>query len=380
MTQTNDKQQAARVGLAFSGGDFVAASEPDIRDGQPVRRFRKDLISAGTYRHPGGQWTLEVTPERMDRWVAAFGRMRDGGVDVEVVVDHRMDAEAVRGYLVGMDREGDTLYGVHELIGEDAIRLASTVKNVSVLIEKDFRDGQGRSYGEAITHSSIVQQPLVPGQKGFVPIAASRGGDEAAEILLLSRPACLDEQTLLEVREMLGADADVTAETALPLIRERLSELTQRLEKLAAEKPGLVKQAEELTAHVEQLQAKLADADDRGTVDPESLEVLAEGVETRIDGLVERGRLAPAAAAMARELLVGAPGERNVLMLSRRASRTSTALAREVLGILEANVPTPLGEQTGPQAIALGRIIPDESESDHDPTVTKSMIASAGTA
>jgi hypothetical protein len=77
MTQTNDKQQAARVGLAFSGGDFVAASEPDIRDGQPVRRFRKDLISAGTYRHPGGQWTLDVTPERMDRWVAAFGRMRE---------------------------------------------------------------------------------------------------------------------------------------------------------------------------------------------------------------------------------------------------------------------------------------------------------------
>ena len=67
-------------------------------------------------------------------------------------------------------------------------------------------------------------------------------------------------------------------------------------------------------------------------------------------------------------------------MLSRRASRTSTALAREVLGILEANVPTPLGEQTGPQAIALGRIIPDESKSDHDPTVTKEMIASAGTA
>lgn len=378
MTETNDKQQAARVGLAFSGGDFVAASEPDIRDGQPVRRFRKDLISAGTYRHPSGQWTLKVTPERMDRWVAAFGRMRDGGVDVEVVVDHRMDAEAVRGYLVEMAREGDTLYGVHELVGEEAIRLASTVKNVSILIEKDFRDGQGRSYGEAITHSSIVQQPLVPGQMGFVPIAASRGG-EAAEILLLSRPGRLDEQMLAEVREMLGDDVDVTAETALPLIRERLSTLTQRLETLSAEKPGLVSQTEELTAQVEQLQAKLAEVDDRGAVDPESLEMLAEGVETRIDGLVERGRLAPAAAAMARELLVGAPGERNVLMLSRRASRTSTALAREVLGILEANTPAALGEQTGPQAIALGRIIPDESESDHDPAVTKAMIASAGT-
>ena len=378
MTQTNDKQQAARVGLAFSGGDFVAASEPDVRDGQPVRRFRKDLISTGTYRHPSGQWTLEVTPERMDRWAAAFGRMRDGGVDVEVVVDHRMDAEAVRGYLVEMIREGDTLYGVHELIGEEAIRLASTVKNVSILIEKDFRDGQGRSYGEAITHSSIVQQPLVPGQKGFVPIAASRGG-EAAEILLLSRPACLDEQTLAEVREMLGGDADVTAETALPLVRERLSTLTQRLEKLSVEKPGLVKQTEELTAQVEQLQAKLAEVDGRSAVDPESLEVLAEGVEARIDGLVDRGRLAPAAAAMARTLLVGAPGERNVLMLSRRASRTSTAPARDVLGILEANTPAPVGEQTGPQAIALGRIVPDESASDHDPSVTKAMIASAGT-
>jgi len=380
MTRTDDEQQAARVGLAFSGGQFVAASEPDVRDGQPVRRFRKDLISTGTYRHPGGQWTLEVTPDRMDRWVAAFGRMRDGGVDVEVVVDHRMDAEAVRGYLVEMTREGDTLYGVHELIGDDAIRLAATVKNVSVLIEKDFRDGQGRSYGEAITHSSIVQQPLVGGQKGFVPIAASRGGAEPADILLLSRPARLDEQMLAEVREMLGADVDVTAENALPLIRERLSKLTGRLEKLSAEKPGLVKQAEELTAEVEQLRSKLADVDDRAAVDPESLEVLAEGVETRIDGLVERGRLAPAAAAMARELLVGTPGERNVLMLSRRASRTSTALARQVLGILEANAPAPVGEQTGPQAIALGRIVPDESEADHDPTVTKAMIASAGTA
>lgn len=157
------------TGLAAEGH---ATTDPAT--GQPVQRFVKAVIRTGVYIHPTQGWKLEVTPERIDGWVAAFGKMRANGVRVEVPVDHSFKADDNRGFVVDAYREGDRLMMVHELIGQDAIALAGRA-DVSVWIEPNFKDGKGVQYGEAIIHSSLVQKPVVPGLGAFVPMAASMG-------------------------------------------------------------------------------------------------------------------------------------------------------------------------------------------------------------
>ena len=149
----------------------------------------RPLLKVGFYKHPLKGWTLDVDHERIDRLVAAFDRMKADGIDVEVVEDHRSEAAAVLGYVTGLRRQGDWLIGTHELRGERAIDLAERVHNSSVMIEPEYRGGNGTFYGEAILHSSIVTQPVVPGQAAFVPperIAASMAGADPVPVYSLT--------------------------------------------------------------------------------------------------------------------------------------------------------------------------------------------------
>jgi len=172
--------------LAASATPFVADEGVSQAGGEapPRKRFVKDLIAVGDYTHPEKQWSLHVTPERLDAWVEHFNAARANGIDFEVTLDHSPSARSVIGYLTSIYRDGHRLMGVHEFIGDDAIDLAQRVKNVSVEIDPDFVDGKGVRYGESIVKSSLVQQPVVPGQLAFSPlrIAASRSrvGEEDA--------------------------------------------------------------------------------------------------------------------------------------------------------------------------------------------------------
>lgn len=384
------KDQASRIAANFKGQTSRPASLRLAVGEQPTQRFLKDLIAVGLYRHPVFEWELDVNTDRMDQWIGAFNRMQENGVDVEVVVDHRMDAEAVRGYLVAMFRGGtddvmavypeaddpERLYGVHEMRGEDAIELAQTVRNVSVLIERDFKDGKGVSYGEAISHSSIVQQPVVPGQEGFVPVAASKGVNRSAPIFVLHNRSRSDndrsdgmtiEELIEKMKPVLGAGDELTEENLL-------SRMTERLEASATALEERDKKIGELTADLETAKAA-SKGGETPEVPAETLDMLAEGVETKVESLVAAGKLTPEAATKAKAFLIGT-GDKNQLALSRTVSGTPKSIAAEVLDILATNDPVKLGEQTKGQA--LSRQTPGDGTPDLDPDVTKEMIAEAG--
>ncbi len=84
------------------------------------------------------------------------------------------------GTLTGFYVEGGKLMGVHEFADEDAVKIAQRCKNVSVEIHPNYKDGKGNEYGEMVFKSSLVQQPVVPGQSPF--IAASIAGEQADEV------------------------------------------------------------------------------------------------------------------------------------------------------------------------------------------------------
>ena len=149
-------------GIGHEGALPVTAGSRDLADDVNTQVFKKDMLKIGVYEHPVYEWTLDITEERLHRFVAAFKEMKAGGVDVEIPIDHSRSAADNLGYVVDMFVEEDedgvlTLYGMHEIRGEDAIDIVSRNKNVSVCIEREFTDGKGHSYGEAIVHSSVDQ-------------------------------------------------------------------------------------------------------------------------------------------------------------------------------------------------------------------------------
>ena len=172
------------------------AAESVTEDGQPVRRFRKELIRTGSYVKASEGLEFEVTATQLDKWALTFSQMKANGVKVPVPAGHTFDVEKNRGWVVDMFRDGATLIGVIDLIGE-AIALAGT-SDVSIYSPPELVDGHGNRYEWPITHVALCTDPVIPGLGGFVPIAASQGATPVnVPVLTLS-----DESTKTEVHAM----------------------------------------------------------------------------------------------------------------------------------------------------------------------------------
>jgi len=132
-----------------------------------MKRFRHLLLKTGKYWKGGKEFVF--TAERLKTLVRNFQLMRKNGVDVKVVVDHRLDAEGSRGVVnnIVFDEKSGELSVVHELPDEDA-NLPERCSTVSAMVVPSFTDGHGNKYGECVLHSSYVQSPVVPAQPAAI--------------------------------------------------------------------------------------------------------------------------------------------------------------------------------------------------------------------
>ncbi len=375
-----DQNRAARMFLDGPDGDgFRLADGIKSEHGVESGTFVKDIIRTGTYTHPVHGWTLDVTPDRMDQWVAAFNRMQGNGVDVEVVKDHDLGADSVLGYVTKMFRDGDVLYAAHEMRGKNAIDLAKRVKNVSVLLEREHKDGKGVVYGEAITHSSVVQQPVVPGQEPFVQIAASVGGatERVPRYLLGTRETeTMTDETLKALRGLLGAGDDLTADNAMGRVKERLDTVTGEKDKHSAKVTELQGQLTALEAKVK-AGGKPEPIAKAASLPADLVEQMAVTGEQQLSLLVETGKITPAVRVKLAASLIGGNTGRNIMAMSVGDGGKKSLLSN-IVDALRDNDVVKLGEQTGAQAQMLSRVVPGSPEPDFDEATNKEMIEQAG--
>lgn len=369
-------QTMARFGL-FGPSDAAFAEtggEYELENGLVAQDFEKDALHIGSYEHPKHGWKLRMTRDRIGRLVQAFALMTKNGVDVEVVVDHKLDAESVRGYTKDMQVGDDGGLMVRlQMRGEGAIELAKTVKNVSVLIDRDFKDGKGRSYGEAITHVSLCQQPVVPGQAEFVPVAASASGAANYPVLTFSQEGGqeMDPKLLKKIQELVGGD-EVTEETALSRVLDHLASTTE-------ERDQLKEQVKTLSDADPEKTKKDDDKDGKLSLDPEIAEQAAATATRELDMLVEKGRITPAVKDKLALALVGEAGDRKSFALSIVGGNGKQSILTMVVDALRDNDPIELAKKTGAQVIPLSREVPgsEESEKEDAETITE-MVEMAG--
>lgn len=183
---------------------MLAGTRTDA-NGQPVKSFVKDLIRVGTWRDPRTGDEFSVTKDDLERWTREFSRMRENGVKVHVPSGHTDDPDKNRGWCEGMFHDGTTLFGNIDLVGEDAIAMASTAE-VSIYAPSRLVDGKGNTYDNPIAHVALTPVPVISGQGGFVPITASRGGTEQVPVYRLAQETTTMNPQLLAVAKALGVD------------------------------------------------------------------------------------------------------------------------------------------------------------------------------
>ena len=151
LATTSPMQPAVMLGLGL----------PAHVSGLPAFYYWKDAIVVGSYTHPAGRFSLDITREKLDGYADNFNRMKSNGVAVPILMDHTQSAAATLGWIVQVQRRGDRLLELHQFLGESARDIGLRNK-VSLGIDPNFIDGKGNQYGEAIVHSAITPVPVVP--------------------------------------------------------------------------------------------------------------------------------------------------------------------------------------------------------------------------
>lgn len=200
---------------------------PTEIEGQPVAYRRKEIARAGKYVHRGTRKEFELTPARLAALSAAFRKRFAKGIKPPITpyhVDPEADfnADDTLGYVVGVEQDGESLYGTLQLIGERALSAAAR-NDVSIATVADAVDADGEQYGESLHHVSLTPDPALSHLKPYLKIAASAGGGPARKALILSAAYGSSPMDLKKIRAALKLADDVPDDKVLEQAAERLS-------------------------------------------------------------------------------------------------------------------------------------------------------------
>lgn len=332
---------------SLPGGFRPGGAASTDANGQPRRRYVKDLIRVGDFvkADSAGEQQIKIDQVRLSHWAEMVKQLVADGNPIPVTSGHDMtgDPDKARGFLLGAFVEGDTLYGDIELVGQKAIESASTA-HVSIYSPPSFKDGSGRTYEWPIRHVALTTDPVINGQKPFIPIAASRDAKpDEVPVFQLSTESDMD---LKKLQAALGITTDLTAANAEQAIVAAFDAAKKSASpdtaKLQADLAAANTENASLKKQVVELKPISLSADVRG--------VLEEAVDAKIGMLVDTARIAPGVGKLLKPILCG-----SALMLSREANGGQQSRAMALLDALKDNNPADFTPKTGEQYLALSR-------------------------
>jgi hypothetical protein len=312
-----------------------------------VQLFRKAIARIGKFVDQGGK-RFEITAAHLSHWATTFRKMKRAGIEVGIPSSHdaEFDSRENMGRVVDMWPEGDRLIAKCECVGDDAIR-AATRNNCSINSPVSWRDGEGRTWKQAITHLALTPRPIIPGLESFVPIEASHRKD--AEM----------EEFLKKLKEMLGLkEAPADEEAALVAIKASF-------EAGSSERKELEKTITQLKKKSKKGEPK-DEGDPKPTPQPDgmTLSLALENRGAKITRLLEQGRIKPSQAKKLAELFIGeqdAAADESPLVLSFQ--KGWHGVFDSVMTVLEENPAVKTDESTGIQSLRLGQDIQGKEDS-----------------
>ncbi len=357
MPQKPRKDANANHRVIPCGSLRITAGLSRDANGQPVREYVKDLIRAGDWYKASTGQQFSLSEADLDTYVETYTRMSKSGVKVYVPAGHTNDPEKNRGYVTAMWREGATLFARIQLIGDDAVSMASR-SEVSVCIVPEIVAGDGTKFSDAIEHVALVSDPVINGQGKFVPIAASRGTVQAP-VYRLAQENSMD--ALKKVAAALGIEVtDAMDEAGLTeAITAKIGAMKTEMNKAKGDVAEMGKTIAASRAKIDALEK------DKGLPTPnvDAVEAKAETVGLKLKNLADTGKIGAKAHKAFTDLLCGSDANRPGLCLSREvasAAGLAAPLADSVIAALELNEPVATGVKTGSQS--LSRVVPGDDK------------------
>lgn len=351
---TTPNLKTAIVCAMTAPGGFTRASARTVDDnGVPRQKFVKELIRDGEFTK--GEQKFRVTPEIRQHWEATHRKFVGAGNSVGVPTSHeawhKQDSDENRGFVRELFNEGDSLYGVIELIGDDAISAASR-SNVSIYAQPKFKDGNGTEYDWPIRHAALTDQGVIPGLGEFIPIAASHDSTPAqVPVFTLSTENPTMSIDLKKLGEKLGIEDELTEKNAIDAISLAFDNAGKAKADAIKAKDAKIKSLEEQVKANQPIELSHSE---RG--------LAKRLVNEKLDGLVKDGKIIPAVREALAPLVTGSD-----LMLSFGDNTDSTGL--QIVEALQQNDIVKLGEQTGRQVVELSH--PTTSEKSADPDLAE---------
>lgn len=323
--------------LALSCGP----TEPVVLSGDGLR-LMKELVRVGRYT-PDGKRVVEITPRWLDHWEKTFLAFTKAGNKVPLPLTHdgAKDPDKNRGWVREVFRRGDSLFGIVELHGPDADRLAKTT-DVSIYSPPQYRDGAGNEFKYPITHVALCTDPMVGNLDGFRVIAASLSSKENDV-----------PTTFASIAKELGLADDADAAAIIAAIKklkggDKSKEVKAQLDAVSKER--------------DDLKLSLAAATKREDPAPQLVKLSKRVVEQDIDKLVADNRVSKATADELKAALASDDAVKFSLV-------TGDERVEKIIAALAKNKVIENGERTGTQTIEMSR---RESDSGGDePDVVK---------
>lgn len=211
----------------------------------------KEICPPGKYnvnRLDGTTGEETFTPERLNRWVQNFRRMKASGLRVPAPFRHDPKMVATDGNLPDDDSRNNAgwweelfvdsngkLHGILDVPDNhpDKDKLGTTIQEVSPLVLSKWKDGAGREWDDAMVHIACVTHPVVPGQSNFKPLESSEPLASAMSFAMSSlvpgsQPNISDGPTgslmdLIKKLRSLNPPIDLPNDTTPMNLAERLS-------------------------------------------------------------------------------------------------------------------------------------------------------------
>lgn len=319
------------------GGFQPGGSQWDDENGQPHRRYVKELARVGEFRRRSDGNTYQLDGALLSQMADSTRKWLANGNTTSLPAGHDTtgNPDRNRGQVTDVFVEGDALYGVIEAIGEDGIKAASR-SHVSIFSEGPaVKDSQGREYPWAIQHVALTTDPVINQQQPFIPIAASNGTIEADILQPATEQKHMD---LKQLQKRLGLDNELTEENAI-------EEIGKAFDTAKGEVPEATKT--ELSNVKSQLQEAQKGGDKTIQLSNNERAMGKRMVQQEAQRLVEQGKLTPA--------------QRDKLVPELTATDEQIAFANDgsdcpalkLLKTFEDNSAIKLGEQTGHQVVEL---------------------------
>ena len=345
-----------------------------------MHRFKKELIRKGKFVKESDGIEFEVTDETLDHWSREFARMKSAGVRVPVPIKHLSpklengvetydadDPASNGGWLQDVVRDGDSLYGVIDLIDP---QLALT-SDVSIFTPPKLVDGKGNTYVRPISHVALCTNPVIPGLGDFIPLAASR---------TTSKETKMDYTKIAEALEVLGEINDGNAEevilAGITKMKNELNELKglpPEEEPVATDPDGQpIEAAEEEEEEEEEEEPVAASRGHRAAsrghrVDPLLVKLASENRSAKLDALVSAGRITPAVREKLAKQFIGK--DNSVIRLSLSMGDDGSHFDA-ICSALAANDPVALVGKTGPQVPKAVRLSREQmTDPKHNPLI-----------